>query len=186
MSYRCTMDSIGILVKTADFAARKHRDQRRKDPEKTPYINHPIGVARILVDEGSISEIEVLQAALLHDTVEDTETTLEEIQTCFGIGVRNIVAEVTDDKSLTKMERKRLQIENAPHKSREAKLVKLADKLYNLRDLCRATPEGWSSERVTQYFKWAFQVVSGLRQTNQAIEDELDKIFKSRNIGHSC
>lgn len=179
------MDSIGILVKTTDFAAGKHRDQRRKDPEKTPYINHPIGVARILSEEGGISQLEVIQAAILHDTVEDTETTLEEIETCFGSTVRSIVAEVTDDKSLPKMERKRLQIENAPHKSREAKLVKLADKLYNLRDLCRATPEGWSSERVNQYFEWAFRVVAGLRQTNQAIEDELDEIFKSRNIGQS-
>lgn len=170
------------LVKCADFAAIKHRDQRRKDKEETPYINHPIGVARILAIEGGISDPIILQAALLHDTVEDTETTFEEIEKEFGKSVRDIVAEVTDDKSLPKMERKRLQIKHAPHKSREAKLVKLADKLYNLRDLEKCTPNGWTETRVQEYFQWASQVVNGLRNTNEKLECELDKIFKKRNI----
>ncbi|XP_019571662.1 guanosine-3',5'-bis(diphosphate) 3'-pyrophosphohydrolase MESH1 isoform X1 [Rhinolophus sinicus] len=130
------------LLEAADFAARKHRRQRRMDPEGTPYINHPIGVARILTHEAGITDVVVLQAALLHDTVEDTDTTLDEVEQYFGAQVRRLVEEVTDDKTLPKMERKRLQVEQAPHSSPGAKLVKLADKLYNLRDLNRCTPEG--------------------------------------------
>ncbi|PIK45891.1 Guanosine-3',5'-bis(diphosphate) 3'-pyrophosphohydrolase MESH1 [Apostichopus japonicus] len=140
------------------------------------------GVARILTAEGGISDPIVLQAALLHDTVEDTETSFEELEKEFGKAVCDIVAEVTDDKSLPKMERKRLQIEHAPHKSREAKLVKLADKLYNLRDLEKCTPQGWTETRVQEYFQWASQVVKGLRNTNENLEKELDKLFNKRNI----
>ncbi|XP_055571828.1 guanosine-3',5'-bis(diphosphate) 3'-pyrophosphohydrolase MESH1 [Falco biarmicus] len=130
------------LLAAADFAARKHKAQRRKDPEGTPYINHPIGVARILAHEAGVTDLVVLQAALLHDTVEDTDTTFSEIEEQFGEEVRRVVEEVTDDKTLPKMERKRLQVEHAPGSSPQAKLVKLADKLYNLRDLNRCTPEG--------------------------------------------
>ncbi|NP_001405851.1 guanosine-3',5'-bis(diphosphate) 3'-pyrophosphohydrolase MESH1 isoform 10 [Mus musculus] len=132
------------LLEAADFAAHKHRQQRRKDPEGTPYINHPIGVARILTHEAGITDIVVLQAALLHDTVEDTDTTLDEVELHFGAQVRRLVEEVTDDKTLPKLERKRQQVEQAPHSSPGAKLVKLADKLYNLRDLNRCTPTGLS------------------------------------------
>ncbi|XP_078667078.1 guanosine-3',5'-bis(diphosphate) 3'-pyrophosphohydrolase MESH1-like [Branchiostoma floridae x Branchiostoma belcheri] len=170
------------LIECMNFAAVKHKNQRRKDPDKTPYINHPIGVAYILMKEGGITDVQVLQAALLHDTVEDTETSFEEIEELFGAEVRGIVAEVTDDKTLPKMERKRLQVVNAPKKSHKAKLVKLADKLYNLRDLERATPEGWTAERVTEYFRWAAQVVEGLRGTNQALEHILDELFKAKGI----
>ncbi|CAH7342318.1 Hddc3 [Phodopus roborovskii] len=133
---------VAQLLEAADFAAQKHRQQRRKDPEGTPYINHPIGVARILTHEAGITDIVVLQAALLHDTVEDTDTTLDEVELHFGARVRRLVEEVTDDKTLPKLERKRQQVEQAPHSSPGAKLVKLADKLYNLRDLNRCTPQG--------------------------------------------
>ncbi|KAG9352297.1 hypothetical protein JZ751_020710 [Albula glossodonta] len=134
-------DSV-LLLETAHFAAEKHKNQRRKDPEGTPYINHPIGVARILSHEGGVTDIEVLQAALLHDTVEDTDTSFAELEAAFGPKVARIVREVTDDKTLAKQERKRQQVEHAPHCSHQAKLVKLADKLYNLRDLNRCTPTG--------------------------------------------
>ncbi|CAD5115734.1 DgyrCDS4680 [Dimorphilus gyrociliatus] len=174
------MGDLSLLVETVNFAAIKHKAQRRKDPEKTPYINHPIGVARILTEEGKVNDLSVLQAAILHDTVEDTDTTIEEIKEKFGDKVAGIVAEVTDDKHLPKSERKRLQIENAPKKSKEAKLVKLADKLYNLRDLNRATPSGWNPKRVSEYFKWASLVVEGLRGTNHQLEEELDKLFESK------
>ena len=99
------------LVAATDFAARKHKDQRRKDSDQTPYINHPIGVAQILSKEGSVTDVDVLIGALLHDTVEDTECSFEEIEKEFGSRVKSIVAEVTDDKNLEKMERKRLQVE---------------------------------------------------------------------------
>lgn len=122
------------------------------------------------------------QGAILHDTVEDTMTTLEEIEEHFGPKVRKIVDEVSDDKTLSKQERKQLQIEHAPHISHEAKLVKLADKLYNLRDLNRVAPVGWSEERVNAYFLWAEKVVGGLLGTNQQLEDKLGSLFVERGI----
>ncbi|XP_052693475.1 guanosine-3',5'-bis(diphosphate) 3'-pyrophosphohydrolase MESH1-like [Crassostrea angulata] len=170
------------IIRCSNFAAIKHKDQRRKDEEKTPYINHPIGVANILTEEAGIADIAVIQAALLHDTVEDTDTTFEEIQALFGEEVTGIVKEVTDEKNLPKLVRKQKQIEHAPHASYKAKLVKLADKLYNLRDLNRCTPVGWSQERVTEYFQWAHKVVEGLKGTNQPMEDSLQQLFKERNI----
>lgn len=172
------MDWIRLYTDCVNFAAIKHRDQRRLDDVKTPYINHPIGVARILTEEGGITDLDVLMSAILHDTVEDTDCTLQEIETRFGEAVRKIVEEVTDDKSLPKMERKRLQIEHAASISQEAKLVKLADKLYNLRDLQRCLPAGWTEERRLEYFKWAKQVVGNLRGTNRALELELYSIFE--------
>ncbi|XP_048185971.1 guanosine-3',5'-bis(diphosphate) 3'-pyrophosphohydrolase MESH1 isoform X1 [Perognathus longimembris pacificus] len=170
------------LLEAADFAARKHRQQRRKDPEGTPYINHPIGVARILAHEAGVTDIAVLQAALLHDTVEDTDTTPEELELRFGAQVRRLVEEVTDDKALPKSERKRLQVERAPHSSPGAKLVKLADKLYNLRDLNRCTPVGWSESRVQEYFQWAAQVVKGLQGTSRPLEEALEQLFRERGL----
>ncbi|XP_068814539.1 guanosine-3',5'-bis(diphosphate) 3'-pyrophosphohydrolase MESH1 isoform X2 [Struthio camelus] len=170
------------LLEAADFAARKHKAQRRKDPEGTPYINHPIGVARILTHEAGVTDIVVLQAALLHDTVEDTDTTFSEIEEWFGEEVRRVVEEVTDDKTLPKMERKRLQIEHAPNCSPRAKLVKLADKLHNLRDLNRCTPAGWSAQRVQEYFGWAARVVGGLRGTSPPLEAALQQLFEERGV----
>uniref|UniRef100_UPI0037E8ADF0 guanosine-3',5'-bis(diphosphate) 3'-pyrophosphohydrolase MESH1 n=1 Tax=Semicossyphus pulcher TaxID=241346 RepID=UPI0037E8ADF0 len=171
-----------LLLETVNFAAEKHRNQRRKDSEETPYINHPIGVARILSHEGGVTDIEVLQAALLHDTVEDTDTSPAELEAKFGPIVARIVQEVTDDKSLSKKERKRQQVEHAPHCSHKAKLVKLADKLYNLRDLTRSTPVGWTAERVQEYFVWASEVVKGLKGTNSTLEEKLEQLFKQREI----
>jgi len=168
---------ISIIVKCTNFAAEKHKNQRRKNSEKIPYINHPIGVAYILTHEAKITDAEVIQAALLHDTVEDTDTTFEEIEREFGENVRNIVDEVTDDKSLPKAERKRLQIVHAKDSTYQAKLVKLADKLYNLRDLQAIAPDGWSQERCLEYFKWSKQVVDNLRGTNEQLEASLDAIF---------
>src|SRR5919109_4461135 len=126
---------LALLLKALAFAAHKHRDQRRKDAEASPYINHPIALADVLVNEGGVSDVEVLCAALLHDTVEDTATTPQELAEDFGPRIARIVAEVTDDKALSKAERKRLQIEHAAGLSPEAKLVKLADKICNLRDV---------------------------------------------------
>ncbi|KAG8440620.1 hypothetical protein GDO86_006389 [Hymenochirus boettgeri] len=171
-----------LVLEAANFAAEKHKRQRRKDIEKTPYINHPLGVARILSFEGGITDTAVLQAALLHDTVEDTNTTFSELELHFGQEVCKIVEEVTDDKTLPKEERKRKQIEHAPHCSNKAKLVKLADKLYNLRDLISSMPEGWTEQRVQEYFQWASEVVRGLRGTNPVLEAKLDQLFKDRGV----
>ena len=124
----------------------------------------------------------VIQAAILHDTVEDTDTTFTEIENEFGKKVRDIVVEVTDDKSLPKADRKRLQIEHAAGSSDEAKLVKLADKLYNLRDLDSGAPLGWTTSRVNEYFDWSFKVIEGLRGTNANMENSLDALFKKRGL----
>uniref|UniRef100_A0A9J7ZCY0 Guanosine-3',5'-bis(diphosphate) 3'-pyrophosphohydrolase MESH1 n=1 Tax=Cyprinus carpio carpio TaxID=630221 RepID=A0A9J7ZCY0_CYPCA len=154
----------------------------RQTPEnKAAFLLFP-GVARILSHEGGITDIEVLQAALLHDTVEDTDTTIDELEAVFGPTVARIVQEVTDDKTLPKEERKRLQVEHAPHRSHQAKLVKLADKLYNLRDLNRCTPTGWTAERVQEYFVWASRVIKGLRGTNAALEEKLQQLFLERGV----
>ncbi|XP_055851708.1 guanosine-3',5'-bis(diphosphate) 3'-pyrophosphohydrolase MESH1 isoform X2 [Episyrphus balteatus] len=176
------MNPMAKLMQCVQFAAHKHKNQRRRDPNKTPYINHPINVATILAVEGCIDDKEVLQAALLHDTVEDTETTFEEIEEAFGKNVAEIVREVTDDKSLPKLERKRLQIVHAETSSRKAKLVKLADKLDNLRDLQNVLPEGWTDERREEYFIWAKKVVDNLRGTNEILESKLDAIFKDKKL----
>lgn len=170
-------DWIVIYTDCIDFAAVKHRDQRRKDTAQTPYINHPIGVARILTAEAGITDPEVLCGAILHDTVEDTDTTLDEIEQRFGPAIRQIVAEVTDDKALPKQRRKELQIEHASQCTDKAKLVKLADKLYNLRDLQQCLPNGWTEERRQEYFRWAQKVVDQLRGVNEVLDEKLKIIF---------
>ena len=175
---------LALLLKALAFAAHKHREQRRKDAEASPYINHPIALADALVNEGGITDVEVLCAALLHDTVEDTATTHEELLDAFGSRIARIVAEVTDDKRLAKAERKRLQIEHAPHISREAKLVKLADKLCNLRDVAERPPAGWDLGRRREYFDWAKQVIDGLRgapgEDMRRLEAAFDAVYARR------
>lgn len=161
--------SITQILKAMEFAAEKHRAQRRKSGESVPYINHPIGVARILAEIGGIEEEDVLIAAILHDTLEDTETTREELDAAFGSVVRQLVDEVTDDKSLPKAERKRLQIEHAHALSRGAALIKLADKIANLRDLANAPPADWSIDRIREYLDWAEKVVGNCPEVNRAL-----------------
>jgi guanosine-3',5'-bis(diphosphate) 3'-pyrophosphohydrolase len=156
-------NDLKLLLKALEFAAHKHRDQRRKDAGASPYINHPIALADLLVNEGGVGDVEVLCAALLHDTLEDTDTRHEELVDAFGSRVARIVAEVTDDKSLKPEERKRLQVEHAPKLSAEAKLVKLADKTCNLRDIVVRPPAKWDLQRRRDYFDWAKRVVDGLR-----------------------
>jgi GTP diphosphokinase / guanosine-3',5'-bis(diphosphate) 3'-diphosphatase len=171
------MDDIHRLIRAVDFAASKHRTQRRKDEEASPYINHPIALTQVLKVEAGVSDITVLCAALLHDTIEDTETTREELEREFGAKIAQTVAEVTDDKKLVKADRKRAQVEHAAHISYEAKLVKLADKTCNLRDLIDAPPAGWSLERRQEYFDWAKEVVDQMRGTHPKLEALFDAAF---------
>ena len=168
---------LALLLHALAFAAHKHRDQRRKDAEASPYINHPIALAEVLAREGGVGDIEVLAAALLHDTIEDTDTTEDELRKAFGDRIAGIVAEVTDDKSLDKAERKRLQIERAAHISREAKLVKLADKICNLRDVADRPPAQWELARRQEYFEWARQVIDGLRGAGDDKSARLEAAF---------
>lgn len=168
---------MNLLIRAAIFAANKHRDQRRKDAAASPYINHPLALADVLANEGGVDDVEVLCAALLHDTIEDTQTTPDELRREFGDRVANIVLEVTDDKSLPKAERKRLQIVHAGHASFEARLVKLADKICNLRDILASPPANWPLERKQQYFDWARQVVDQVRGTHPVLEAAFDREY---------
>jgi guanosine-3',5'-bis(diphosphate) 3'-pyrophosphohydrolase len=174
-----TSDDVGLLLKAVAFAAEKHKNQRRKDANATPYINHPIALAKVLKEEGDIDDIAVLAAAILHDTIEDTETTADELRARFGDEITGIVLEVTDDKSLPKAERKRLQIEHAAHASPKAKLVKLADKICNLRDIASSPPADWSAERKLEYFEWAGDVVSRIRGINPSLEKTATALISS-------
>lgn len=168
-----------LLLAAADFAAKKHRDQRRKNGD-VPYINHPLAVAHSLASEGSVDDPITLAAAILHDTVEDTATTHGELVAAFGREVADVVGEVTDDKSLPKAERKRQQIAHAAVISTRAKLVKLADKLDNLRDIVRKPPEGWDERRVAGYFCWAHAVVAALGPVDAGLWRELETVFAGR------
>ncbi|WP_057973200.1 HD domain-containing protein [Lysobacter antibioticus] len=166
----------GLLIRAAAFAAERHRHQRRRDAEASPYINHPIALADVLVNEGGVDDTTVLCAALLHDTIEDTQTSAAEIEAAFGARIAAIVLEVSDDKSLPKAERKRLQIEHAPQLSREAKLIKLADKICNLRDLLAQPPADWPAQRKQDYFDWSAQVVAGVRGVHPGLEAVFDEV----------
>jgi guanosine-3',5'-bis(diphosphate) 3'-pyrophosphohydrolase len=152
------------FVRALAFASRKHSQQRRKDADASPYINHPIALVSILAVEAGISGRETLCAALLHDTIEDTDTSVEELVETFGRPVASLVQEVTDDKRVPKAERKRLQVEHAAHLSPKARAVKLADKISNLRDVADGPPVEWSLSRRQEYFDWAKQVVDNIAE----------------------
>jgi guanosine-3',5'-bis(diphosphate) 3'-pyrophosphohydrolase len=170
----------GLLLRALAFAAERHSRQRRKDVDASPYINHPIALANVLVNEGGIEGVEVLVAAILHDTLEDTETTVADLDAVFGPRICSVVLEVTDDKSLAKGVRKQRQIDLAPQLSHEAKLVKLADKICNLRDVATAPPVGWSLERRQAYFDWAKQVVDRMRGAHRGLETAFDAAYARR------
>lgn len=166
-------------MRALDFAARKHRDQRRKGASAEPYINHPAEVARLVAEATGGLPLVVVLAALLHDTLEDTETTLEELRHEFGPEVAALVAEVTDDKRLLKAERKRLQVERAAGKSDGAKLIKIADKTSNLRSLLESPPVEWDARRKREYFEWARRVVDGCRGVNTRLEAAFDAAYEA-------
>lgn len=167
--YRSLLDAI-------DFAARAHRYQRRKDHGEIPYVNHAIEVAELVARVGEVEDLEVLQAAVLHDTVEDTEVTLEQIEERYGEGVRDLVDEMTDDKSLVKAERKQAQIDESPAMSHRGKIIKLADKISNVRDIAHRPPPDWTLDRRRAYVQWAVDVVAGIRGTNEGLERTFDEV----------
>ncbi len=171
-------DLISLLFKALAFSAEKHRTQKRKDIDKSPYINHPIALANILAQRWVIDE-NVLCAAILHDTIEDTKTTADELRKHFGEKITSIVLEVSDDKSLDKDVRKQLQIDHAASLSKEAKLVKLADKIANITDIINSPPVNWSKERKQEYFAWAKAVVDNLRGAHQGLEKEFDDLINT-------
>ncbi len=169
-------EEISVLMKAFSFAAQKHRNQRRKDAVASPYINHPIAVAYTLWETGDVRDIPTVISGILHDTIEDTETTSEEIEKEFGNEIRKVVEEVSDDKSIPKSERKRLQIEKAKYKSTRAKNVKLADKICNIQDIISSPPIDWPGERRRKYIEWAQAVVNQVRGTNPKLEKFFDDL----------
>ena len=150
-----------LVLQAVVFAAEKHRGQVRKDADSTPYIQHPVGLASLLWEVG-VHDADTLAAAILHDTIEDTPTTHDELESAFSRSVADLVAEVTDDKRQPKAMRKKRQVEHAAHLSAKACYIKLADKICNLRDVASAAPVGWSLERRREYFEWARAVVQNL------------------------
>ncbi|MCB1788001.1 MAG: bifunctional (p)ppGpp synthetase/guanosine-3',5'-bis(diphosphate) 3'-pyrophosphohydrolase [Gammaproteobacteria bacterium] len=173
-------DELKLLIKALAFASACHRNQRRKDRDASPYINHPIALTDVLVNEGQVTDPETLCAALLHDVIEDTEATEAELAVLFGPTITAIVIEVTDDESMDKRARKQAQIERAPLLSVQAKAIKLADKIANLRDVVANPPPDWSHARRREYFDWAKQVIDGLRGDHPHLEEVFDAQFAER------
>lgn len=164
--------SAAVILSALQFAAHKHKGQYRKGGLNVPYINHPIDVATLLATVGEVRDVEILAAAMLHDTVEDTDTTPGELQRLFGAAIAKLVAEVTDDPGLSSVDRKATQEAEAPFKSHRAKLIRLADKTCNIHDITHAPPPGWSVDRQREYFAWAARVVKALGSVNGALEAE--------------
>jgi (p)ppGpp synthase/HD superfamily hydrolase len=171
-------DSVRHILAAAHFAAEKHAQQKRKGENGEPYFNHLLEVAELIAASSPHLDVELVMAAFLHDTVEDTGVTLQELEQRFGKDVADLVAEVTDDKSLPKETRKQLQVEHTPEKSPRAQTLKLADKISNLRAIIASPPVGWSPERKQQYFEWARQVVSGIASPNEFLKSEFDKAYR--------
>jgi (p)ppGpp synthase/HD superfamily hydrolase len=174
-------DHLVLVLKAAEFAAYKHQGQRRKGRTKRPYIGHCVEVARMIADVAKSDDPTILSAAILHDVLEDTDTTRDELSREFSERIADFVSQVTDDKSLPKAERKKLQVEHAPHLSPGAKLIKLADKISNVREIGTDPPKGWSRKRREKYFKWAEDVVEAMGSVNDDLEKEFkDAITQSR------
>jgi guanosine-3',5'-bis(diphosphate) 3'-pyrophosphohydrolase len=180
------MNDVGLILKAAEFAASRHKGQFRKGEDKSPYINHPIQVAELLSNTGGENDTNLLAAAILHDVVEDTVENADEKQELinvmtmiFGEKIISVVLEVTDDKSLEKPDRKRLQVEHAPHLSAAAKKLKIADKIMNVRDITNHPPIWWTQERILEYFDWSEKVVAGLRGVNSKLEEMFDQVLET-------
>lgn len=164
------------FIRAVHFAADQHRDQRRKGVDASPYINHPIAVAELIASVAGVDDVVVLQAAVLHDIVEDTEVSLEAVEARFGSAVAGLVAEVTDDQSLSGMARKEAQVLGANRLSEGAKLIRLSDKICNVFDVARTPPARWSADRRRNYVEWTARVVESCRGASSALEARFDQV----------
>jgi len=171
------LTAVQDVLKAACFAAERHAAQRRKGATAEPYINHLLEVAGLVSSALAEADTNLVIAALLHDTIEDVGVTREQLDARFGSDVAALVAEVTDDKSLEKAERKRLQIVHAPQTSVRAQVIKVADKISNLRSILTSPPADWSLQRRQEYFDWAKQVVDGFTSPNSILKAEFDAIY---------
>ena len=169
------MNELVTVLKAADAAARWHVNQRRKGAAQEPYVTHLLEVAKLVTEATDGADHNLIVAALLHDTIEDQGVTREEIAAQFNDDVAALVVEVTDDKKLPKAERKRLQIEHAPKLTPRAKILKLADKISNLRSVTTSPPADWPTQRCADYVTWTTKVVQGLRGASDLLEQEFDR-----------
>jgi guanosine-3',5'-bis(diphosphate) 3'-pyrophosphohydrolase len=175
-----TFEDLQRFVSALSYSATRHQDQRRKNVRKTPYINHPIALVHVLVVEAGVTDKDAIDAALLHDTIEDTGATKEDLHARFGDGVKDVVVAMSDDKSLPKAERKRLQIVHATDWNYSARLAEYADKICNMRDLSVEFPEGWTLERVREFFDWAKSVIDEIRGTHAKLDALFDEAYALR------
>ncbi|MEZ5850843.1 MAG: HD domain-containing protein [Hyphomicrobiaceae bacterium] len=168
---------IGLILQAAHFSADKHRDQRRKGFRNTPYINHPLEVAERVQRIGGIEDAEILAAAILHDTIEDTQTSLDELTRLFGRRIAGLVAELTvENQGIHWADRKRNEIDDAPHLSPDAKLIKLSDKTSNVADTVENPPSEWTLQRRRDYLEFARLVADGCHGVNAALDAEFDRV----------
>jgi guanosine-3',5'-bis(diphosphate) 3'-pyrophosphohydrolase len=170
------------IIEAVHFAAQKHTGQQRKGAKGEPYINHPVHVAQIIHTIGGVSDFEVLAASILHDTLEDTNTSERELEEKFGKPILDLVKEVTDDKSLPKQKRKQLQIEHAPHLSVGATLIKIADKISNITDITTSPPKDWDTNRKQDYLNWGQAVVDNCKEVNRPLLDHFYSILEKAKI----
>jgi (p)ppGpp synthase/HD superfamily hydrolase len=164
-----------LITRAWNFAAQRHVKQKRKGEAQEPYVNHLAEVAELVATATQGRDENLVAAAVLHDTIEDTPTLPAELASVFNADIAELVAEVTDDKKLGKAERKKLQVEHAATKSERAKLLKLADKTSNLRSLVKSPPTDWSLQRRREYLDWALVVAKGLRGINLWLEAQFDE-----------
>lgn len=178
------MSDVRLLARAFDFACQSHTLQRRKGAAAEPYVNHLADVALRVAEATEGGDANLVAAALLHDCIEDTDVTRDELEIAFGTDIAGLVTEVTDDKSLEKHVRKELQVTHAPTKSARAKMLKLADKTSNLRALVVSPPD-WPLEIQLQYADWAERVAAGLRGVNEQLEREFDATLAALREHHA-
>lgn len=176
------IDGSGLLIRAAYFAGEKHRMQRRGDVEKTPYINHPLELAAILTEEAGVSDVTILCGALLHDTLEDTETTFDELKQFFGIEIASLVLEVSNDMSLSSIERRIYESRKVAELSNSAKIIKLADKLANIRDVSTMPPVGWTKEKKKEYFDFALIIADKAKESCPKLFQTFSQDYKELSI----
>jgi guanosine-3',5'-bis(diphosphate) 3'-pyrophosphohydrolase len=169
-----------IILQALGFAAQKHRNQRKKEAAASTSINQPIQLAHVLGVEGNIADEQVIAAAILHDTIEDTETTNEELRQHFGLTIAEVVEEVTKDRSESAQEHKLRQLEQAPHISRRAKLIKLAERICDLRDMADNPPPDLTVQQIRDYFDWSKEVVDCMRGISPSLEAAFDEVYARR------
>lgn len=167
------------LIQMLSYASEKHKNQRRQGVNKTPFINHPIEVCRILSEVGGVTDEDILCSCLGHDLIEDANVTFEDLEMLFGIRVANMVQECSDDKSLPKQERKRLQIIHTKTISDDAKLIKLADKIANMQSVLN-DPPNWPLERKIKSFDWSYEVVGWIQGLNPALEEMFADVYAQK------